>query len=224
MIPRWVRIADLFDDGRYRQLTRELPSSRRGEVLQSKYDKVRSIRDYEVPVVRMVDHNFNEAVEAFTRINTLATRLKQQDIESARVAETHSGLISDDVVPFMRTIEDGGFSRLNVMHLFRACAFIARPDGRARTPLHELSRQEVDVAWKSDQEGHAGRSESGEVRARTGEYGHSVVGSVPGTGHCSARDDESERQGHQGDDRVAGVGGSSGIATADRQRAPLIRT
>jgi hypothetical protein len=146
--PKWVRIADLFDDRRYRELIRELPNSRRGEALQAKYDKLRSIRDYEVPVVRMVDHNFNEAVEAFTRINTLATRLKQQDIESARVAETHAGLISDDVVPFMRTIEDGGFSRLNVMHLFRVCAFIARPDGRVRTPLHELSRREVDSAWR----------------------------------------------------------------------------
>src|SRR5262249_13557396 len=40
-----------------------------------------------------------------------------------------------------------GFSRLNVMHLFRACAFVAMPDGRSRTPLHELSRGEVMTAW-----------------------------------------------------------------------------
>jgi hypothetical protein len=36
---------------------------------------------------------------------------------------------------------------LNVMHLFRACAFIAVPDGRSRTPLHELSHNEVMDAW-----------------------------------------------------------------------------
>lgn len=41
-----------------------------------------------------------------------------------------------------------GFQRLNVMHLFRSCAFIARPDGRNRTPLHELNRKEVAAAWK----------------------------------------------------------------------------
>jgi hypothetical protein len=35
------------------------------------------------------------------------------------------------------------------MHLFRACAFIAKPDGRNRTPLHELERQEVSSAWKT---------------------------------------------------------------------------
>lgn len=44
-----------------------------------------------------------------------------------------------------------GFDRLNVMHLFRACAFVARPDGRNRTPLHELSEKEVLQAWKRTQ-------------------------------------------------------------------------
>jgi hypothetical protein len=34
-----------------------------------------------------------------------------------------------------------------VMHLFRACAFVALPDGRSRTPLHELSRSDVIRAW-----------------------------------------------------------------------------
>ena len=36
---------------------------------------------------------------------------------------------------------------MNVMHLFRACAFVAHPDGRNRTPLHELDRDEVLRAW-----------------------------------------------------------------------------
>jgi len=35
------------------------------------------------------------------------------------------------------------------MHLFRACAFVAKPDGRNRTPLHELERREVLAAWKT---------------------------------------------------------------------------
>ncbi len=35
------------------------------------------------------------------------------------------------------------------MHLFRACAFVAKPDGRNRTPLHELEKQEVLTAWKT---------------------------------------------------------------------------
>jgi hypothetical protein len=34
------------------------------------------------------------------------------------------------------------------MHLFRACAFVAKPDGRNRTPLHELETSEVRSAWR----------------------------------------------------------------------------
>ena len=47
---------------------------------------LRRILDYEIPVVRMVDHSFDDAVRAFTRINTLGVRLKKEDIESAQVA------------------------------------------------------------------------------------------------------------------------------------------
>jgi hypothetical protein len=38
------------------------------------------------------------------------------------------------------------------MHLFRACAFVARPDGRSRTPLHELEKPEALKAWKRTQQ------------------------------------------------------------------------
>src|SRR5947208_7530013 len=125
-----------------------MPAGKKGEKLENAFEKVRAIRDYEVPVVYMVDHSFEDAVDAFTRINSLGVRLKQQDIESARVAARHSGLIADEVVPFTEAIEASGFTRLTVMHLFRVCAFLARLDGRARTPLHELPRAEVLKAWK----------------------------------------------------------------------------
>jgi hypothetical protein len=74
--------------------------------------------------------------------------LKQQDIESAHVAARHSGLIADEIAPFVEAIAGQGYRRLTVMHLFRICAFLARPDGRVRTPLHEMSRAEVLSAWK----------------------------------------------------------------------------
>jgi hypothetical protein len=99
----------------------------------------------------MVDHTFTDAVRAFERINTLGVRLKKEDIESANVAARHSGFIADEVAPFLEGLRKQGFTRLNIMHLFRACAFVARPDGRNRTPLHELEKREVLSAWKETQ-------------------------------------------------------------------------
>jgi hypothetical protein len=99
----------------------------------------------------MINHSFDNAVLAFTRINTLGVRLKKEDIESAQVAAKHSGFIADEVAPFLAKVKHQGFTRLNVMHLFRACAFVAKPDGRNRTPLPELERSEVLSAWKRTQ-------------------------------------------------------------------------
>lgn len=143
----WFRVSDLFDDESYRQIRRTLPEGKKGESREARFDRVRRIIDYEIPAVRMVDHSFDEAVEAFARINTLGVKLKREDIDSARVAARHGGFIADEVSPFVDDLRRQGFERLNVMHLFRACAFVAMPDGRNRTPLHELSRKEVTTAW-----------------------------------------------------------------------------
>jgi hypothetical protein len=150
----WVRVADLWDDEQYRQLRRGLDGGSSADKREASFEKVRRILDYEVPLVRMVDHTFKDAVSSFKRINTLGVRLKQEDIESAKVAERHFGFIADEVAPFLRSVrEQQGFKRLNIMHLFRACAFVAQPDGRNRTPLHELGRREVLSAWKDTKRG-----------------------------------------------------------------------
>src|SRR5690606_14731742 len=59
-----------------------------------------------------------------------------------------------------------GFTRLNVMHLFRACAFVATPDGRSRTPLHELDRREVLDAWETTE--RATKQALGLIRSELG--------------------------------------------------------
>jgi hypothetical protein len=147
----WFHLSELWDDETYRQLRRNLDGSRYADRREARFEAVRRILDYEIPVVRMVDHSFDAAVNAFTRINTLGVRLKQEDIESAQIAARHSGFIADEVTPFLASLRQQGFTRLSIMHLFRACAFVAKPDGRNRTPLHELERDDVLKAWKATQ-------------------------------------------------------------------------
>jgi hypothetical protein len=147
----WFRVAELLDDKLYRELRRGLDGGRNADRREARFEKVRRIFEYEVPIVRMINHRFEDAVLAFKRINTLGVKLKKQDIESAQVAARHSGFIADEVAPYIESLKRDGFTRLNVMHLFRACAFVAKPDGRNRTPLHELERSEVLTAWKRTQ-------------------------------------------------------------------------
>ncbi len=81
--PNWIRVSELWDDDLYRQLRRNLDGSRNADRREARFEAIRRILDYEIPVVRMVDHSFDDGVEAFTRINTLGVRLKKEDIESA---------------------------------------------------------------------------------------------------------------------------------------------
>jgi hypothetical protein len=127
----WIRIAELWDDELYRQLRRNLDGGSSADKREARFEEVRRILDYEVPLVRMVDHSFKDAVLAFERINTLGVRLKKEDIESAHVASRHTGFIADEVAPFLARLKQQGFNRLNIMHLFRACA--SSPNRMAET-------------------------------------------------------------------------------------------
>jgi len=163
--PFWYRLAEIWDDDLYLTLRRNLADSNR-EAYEKKFERVRKILSYDIPSVRMIDHGFKDAVDAFKRINTLGVKLKKEDIESAQVAARHTYFIAEDVIPFLDEVRRQGFTRLNVMHLFRACAFIARPDGRSRTPLHELDTAEVKAAWSATKK--ATRDALGVVRSELG--------------------------------------------------------
>jgi hypothetical protein len=165
--PNWIRIAELWDDELYNQLRRRnLDGGSAADKRDARFEKVRRTLDYEVPLVRMVEYSSKDAVLVFERINTLGVRLKKEDIQSARVAYRHSGFIADEVSPFLARLKQQGFNRLNIMHLFRACAFVAKPDGRNRTPLHDLEKNEVLRAWKETK--RATEQAIGLIRAELG--------------------------------------------------------
>jgi hypothetical protein len=49
--PNWIRVADLWDDDLYRQLRRNLDGSRNADKREERFESVRRILDYEIPVV-----------------------------------------------------------------------------------------------------------------------------------------------------------------------------
>jgi hypothetical protein len=143
--PNWISVARIWEKADLSAMVKALPDNKIGRATQERLERVHEILDYEIPIVEMIDHDFTDAVEAFTRINTLGYRLNTADI--AKIAAKHSGFIRRDVAPFLKKLHDQGWTRIHVMHLFRACAFVAQPDGRNRTPLHELEKKEVERAW-----------------------------------------------------------------------------
>ena len=72
----WVAVSDVWSR-RYTDLLRGINRQQR----QQRLERLREMLRYEVAVVHMQHHSFENAVEAFTRINTLGVKLRTQDIE-----------------------------------------------------------------------------------------------------------------------------------------------
>jgi hypothetical protein len=139
----WLRVTDVWNEDSYLELRQTKTPAQ-----EKRLERVRRILDYEIPLITMIDHEFTDAVESFQRINTMGVRLGRAEIESAQIAERHAGFVRTDFIPFVRDLKSKGFDRLSSTHLFRACAFIARPDARTRILLHQMETHDLKAAWK----------------------------------------------------------------------------
>jgi len=115
----------------------------------------------------MVHHSFQDAVKAFTRINTLGARLKQEDIESAQVAARHSGFIAEEVAPFLDRLKRQGFKRY---------AFVSRmrlpcPPGRAQ-PDTSPRAGAARGSQRMEKDAARNRASNRNYQGRTGPHQH----------------------------------------------------
>jgi len=147
-----VRVADVWDDDWYRRYRRNLPDDIGGRNVESRLERLRGVLEYKVPIVRMIGYDFQDALKAFQRINTLGVKLRSEDLQIAQIAETHSGFIRKQLIPFISNLHRQGFDRITATQVFRSCEFIALADGRRRMPIHELRAKDLEQAWKRTQE------------------------------------------------------------------------
>ncbi|MGH2499243.1 MAG: GmrSD restriction endonuclease domain-containing protein [Candidatus Limnocylindria bacterium] len=94
----------------------------------ARLDHVRKIRSKDVITVT-VDHELEEVVEIFSRLNSRGTRVTEADIYLGIVASHNPGWVRDEFLPFLNVLEDFGF-RLDPNLLFRSLTAIGA--GRVR--------------------------------------------------------------------------------------------
>lgn len=68
----WIRLAEIWDEELFRNLRRHFDGSSRDDRIEAQLERVRRILDYEVPVVRMIGHTFDDAVTALSASTSLA--------------------------------------------------------------------------------------------------------------------------------------------------------
>jgi hypothetical protein len=137
----WVSVNEIFGDGFYRIL-----ESEKTEKYRQRLEQVRKILDYEIPVIKMSGHSFQEASEAFARINTSGVKLHRADIYSSQIAASHKNFIAGKFTPFIQDLhKNKEFKGINQMHLFKICEFIADCKNKS---LYTLGTKEIKEAWE----------------------------------------------------------------------------
>jgi uncharacterized protein involved in tolerance to divalent cations len=110
----YFHVSDVFDDNEY-AVKRAESSDKMREIL----DRLRSIRDYEVPVIKMIGHTIEEAQEAFQRINQSGMKLKGADIYASSIATAHKSLIAE------KLLHSSGNSVKTALAISTRCIFSA---------------------------------------------------------------------------------------------------
>jgi hypothetical protein len=83
----------------------------------TRLDQVRKIRDKDLVTIT-VDHELEEVVEIFSRLNSRGTRVTEADIYLGVVAARNPGWVRDTFLPYLRSLAESGFD-LDPNLLFR---------------------------------------------------------------------------------------------------------
>jgi len=106
----------------------------------ARLDRIRKIREKDLITVT-VNHELEDVVEIFSRLNSRGTRVTEADIYWGVVAARAPGWVRDEFLPFLKSLEDYGFD-LSPNLLFRSLTAIAA----GKTRFKEIP----DTIWNAE--------------------------------------------------------------------------
>jgi hypothetical protein len=106
----------------------------------TRLDRVRKIREKAIVTVS-VDHELEDVVEIFSRLNSRGTRVTEADIYLGVVAARNPSWVRDSFLPYRNTLADAGFD-LNPNLLFRTITAL----GERSTRFEEIP----DSFWNAE--------------------------------------------------------------------------
>ena len=106
----------------------------------TRLDRLRKIRDKDVVVIT-IDHELEDVVEIFSRLNSKGTRVTEADIYLGIVAARNPGWVRDVFLPYLRTLAEAGFD-IDPNLLFRTLSGV----GTKKVRFKEIP----DSFWESN--------------------------------------------------------------------------
>lgn len=160
---RWIRLSDLLqldtnkadDLKKVQELAKNIKldglcGSMDAMEVYTRLDRVRKIREKDLVAIT-VEHELEDVVEIFARLNSKGTRVTEADIYLGVVAARSPGWVRDEFLPFLNLLKDAGFD-INPNLLFRSLTAIAAGKTRFRDlPDSIWDASSVEPAWKRTQ-------------------------------------------------------------------------
>lgn len=113
----------------------------------ARLDRIRKIREKDLVAVT-VDHELEDVVEIFSRLNSRGTRVTEADIYLGVVAARNPGWVRDTFLPFLGVLEDAGFD-VDPNLLFRTLTGVGIKRVRFREiPEAFWGSETISDAWK----------------------------------------------------------------------------
>ncbi|MEX0642262.1 MAG: DUF262 domain-containing protein [Pirellulales bacterium] len=120
----------------------------------TRLDRLRKIREKDVVVIT-IDHELEDVVEIFSRLNSKGTRVTEADIYLGIVAARNPGWVRDVFLPYLRILAEAGFD-IDPNLLFRTLSGVGTkkvrfkeiPDGFWETDRVAPAWQKTSEAWK----------------------------------------------------------------------------
>ncbi|MEX0629298.1 MAG: DUF262 domain-containing protein [Chloroflexota bacterium] len=104
-------------------------------------------REHDVPVI-VIDHDLEDVVEIFARLNSRGTRVTEADIYLGIVAARTPKWVRTTFLPYLRTLEDAGFA-ISPNLLFRTLTAVGEKRVRFKEIRDEFwNREFIEPAWE----------------------------------------------------------------------------
>ena len=118
----------------------------------ARLDRVRKIREKDILSVT-VNHELEDVVEIFSRLNSRGTRVTEADIYLGVVASKNPGWVRDEFLPFLNVLADSGF-HVDPNLLFQSLTAVGIKKVRFKEINDSFwSRDQIEPAWKKCREG-----------------------------------------------------------------------
>lgn len=113
----------------------------------ARLDRLRKIREKDIVVIT-IDHELEDVVEIFSRLNSKGTRVTEADIYLGIVAARNPGWVRDVFLPYLQQLADAGFD-ISPNLLFRTLSGV----GIKRIRFKEIpdsfwEKEKIEPAWK----------------------------------------------------------------------------